>query len=455
MRIARLAQYAGAAALVLCMSTATMAPATPPEVTALIFNALNALPVPYPRANRRSIAACSLVCSAWRPIAQAVLFADVSLAVEKGLDNFRAMLEAAPPHIPAAVRALSVWTRKFPGEPADPLADMRTEEGRAHAARFLVSPVVLMCIVEAMTDLRRLSISPVVLLGWPKDVPLPSRRIVLRHLGLHGIMYRPFALVPDARAFDLLSFFDADVLYSARNTAMYPEGRTVQFPDSEVLALKTPDPPRVRRITVNGGDCFISCNLGQGGLDPEVIRTLTLRPTDLASLAADDAILRRYGRNPSDISLNVADVLESQWKTGQGVDAGTWDALSLRPCENLQSLRFVWSHRETWDSPPYSEQDEMFDTALRAFLASMPPSTLRAFEIAVPSLVTLDEFNQTARYVARRVEQAVERFPGRRTVIVGTGQRLAPDLCDEVMYGMLPARIAKRGMVRCEYKWPY
>ncbi|KAH9899829.1 hypothetical protein C8Q73DRAFT_681165 [Cubamyces lactineus] len=176
-----------------------MAPYMPPEIVEIVItksqrNPLNGfLPTqPLFFRNKGCLAACSLVCRSWRPAAQALLFQEVLLTLEhRSPDDFLAFIQSSP-HIAGCVRyftctvgfLLSLMKEWAGGERLE-LKELRSE--------YAISPAVLMEILYTLPAVMHVQFEGFTILGWPRDIPLPTQPVGLKRLTLKSLRYKPFS----------------------------------------------------------------------------------------------------------------------------------------------------------------------------------------------------------------------------------------------------------------------
>ncbi|KAI0660943.1 hypothetical protein C8Q70DRAFT_912724, partial [Cubamyces menziesii] len=378
----------------------------------------------------QDLASCSLVCRCWSPVAQAMLYRDVALTLERrSPGEFLAFLQSTP-HIASLVRCLLVHknTGSLGREHVDHL------EGRGHDGEC---PALLVSVIGALPALSHLEFAEFLLLGWPRDIPMTSQSINLAHLTLSRLSYNPIS-DPDRVPFDILSLFDIGRLVLDNNSFAYSI-RNAHI--SNLLVRTGSGLPAVRELVFPDYDCFIEYNLKCGGLSVEHIRLLSITWSDTTLFKYAGLLINRYGAYATDIHLNICQA--AGYKRSHGV--GFWEPFSLAACTRIQRLRLSWQHSYLVRVP-----NEGYSEAYEAVLASTPP-TLRELDFDFTAPLS-DELRLTAPHVAQRIVQAAARFPGLGKVTLSILRPLTVGECTAVMSEFLPRGIVDRGLVRVEQK---
>ncbi|KAH9899830.1 hypothetical protein C8Q73DRAFT_335788 [Cubamyces lactineus] len=403
----------------------------PPEILENIFNESQRNPYGvlviqspfHPDKAIRDLGSYSLVCRSWNPAAQSLLFRDIILTVgwQRSSKEFLTFIQSAP-HIAGFIRYFRM--RSFPS--------VNIRAGRGYDGEC---PALLVGIISALTALSHVEIITQTILGWPKDVPMPSQSISFTHLTLSQVTYKPLSGA-DRVPFDILSLFDIDHLEVSNNHLHRPEKHTHI---SDVFVRPGSGLPIVRELVYRNYDCFIKCNLECGGLNAEHIRLLSFDPGSVDSLKFAGLLLSRYGAYATDIRLDLSALATLE----RPKQASFWQACSLTPCIRIQRLQLSWIHSYLTYTP-----DEDYSNAYEAILASTP-LTLRELKFSFGSALS-DRLGRAAPLVAQRITQAVARFPDLRRVTLSILKPLSVDECTEAMGGFLPREIVDRGLMIVE-----
>ncbi|KAI0335507.1 hypothetical protein GY45DRAFT_1430664 [Cubamyces sp. BRFM 1775] len=420
-----------------------MTPYIPPELVEIVIAETQrdpdtgVLPTkpPFCR-NKAHLGSYSLVCRQWRPIAQALLFREIVVALERTSPAELLSFLRSAPQIAGAVRFLDFGVRSIPS-----WATVKDKEIPG------VCPAVLMEILYyILTGVNHVKLQNLIILGWPQEVPLPARPLDLTRLVLRGVTYKPLS-EPHLLPFDVLSFFCVGRLTVYNNTV------TVQCADREdgsppaVLALPSSEGRAVREIVATGPDCFLTYSIERGRtLNAEHVRSLTLNLHDRASLRFAGSLLQHYGGRATDVELNIS---QGAWYRSE-VPIGTdfLEACSLAPCANIRCLRLLWTIASA--RPGYSQEDLLarLSEALSTALASTP-TTLQElrFTFWEDVMGPPKDFAKVAPHVARRIAQAVGRFPHLKRVALVIEEPLTADRCTTIINDLLPKEIVDRRLV--------
>ena len=324
-------------------------------------------------------------------------------------------------------------------------------QGRKHDGEC---PALLVNIIGALPALSHVNFARFTLLGWPKDIPIPSQSIKLAHLSLSQLTYRPLSGT-DRVPFDILSLFDVDRLEVSNNHLRHPKKHAHI---SDVFVRPGSGPPIVRELVYDKYDCFINFNLERGGLDVEHVRLLSFELDSVESLKFAGLLVNRYGAYATDIHLDLCTIAslerpqsasESQRSDQQcdcsrcGASSGFWQVCSLAPCIRILRLRLPWIH-----SYLIYTSDEDYSDAYEAILASTPP-TLRELKFSFGSALR-GHLGRAAPSVAQRIVQAVSRFPDLKRVTLSIIKPLTVDECAAAINDFLPCKIIERGLVMVE-----
>lgn len=135
---------------------------------------------------------------------------------------------------------------------------------------------------------------------------------------------------------------------------------------------------------------------------------------------------------------------------------GFWEVFGLASCTRLESLDFSWFH-DTYGTHevqvPETQTYETFST----LLASTPPA-LNRLRFTLPhtdAVQNLATFASILRSLAPRIEQAVQRHQGLRTITVRVMGLFAADECTRVMdtaRSTLPTRLLDSGVLQIELR---
>ncbi|KAI0352917.1 hypothetical protein OH77DRAFT_1522979 [Trametes cingulata] len=371
---------------------------------------------------RPTLICCSLVCRAWRDIAQALLYKNVNLWTHERFDLFRDFVHANP-RIAAAVREL-LFQVSF-------CEDL-----------YQLPPSLLLEILEALPNIRCLELEGVTLLGWPAYNALPPEPFKLSKLMLTDVQNGPYFNRHCLR-FDFLRLFtEIDELQVVGSVE-----------DEEVAGKVTASrrgipPPIVRKLVIAGPDSILDYNDKCGGLNKEHLRALQVDVSDKVSLRYAGKMLRRYGENMRDLDLDlctaVAQVKPKDTRLWKGLEAG-----KLSRVERL-TLHIRDHGRATeWT---VEQADQEFCKAYGAVLSAIPSGTLRELKWALPGPRDEEAFSSSARCLAPLLLQAVEKFPTLETITLVLWRELPFERCTAALHSMLPEKVLQRDVIRLE-KW--
>ncbi|KAJ8461936.1 hypothetical protein ONZ51_g11225 [Trametes cubensis] len=377
----------------------------------------------HPDKATKALAAYSFVCRCWRPVAQELLFRDVVLTLdEQGsrITEFYAFIQSTP-YIAGLIQYLLIRS-----------LSAGLKAGRKHDGEC---PALLVNIIGALPALSHVNFARFTLLGWPKDIPIPSQSIKLAHLSLSQLTYRPLSGT-DRVPFDILSLFDVDRLEVSNNHLRHPKKHAHI---SDVFVRPGSGPPIVRELVYDKYDCFINFNLERGGLDVEHVRLLSFVLDSVESLKFAGLLVNRYGAYATDIHLDLCTIASLE----RPQSASFWQVCSLAPCIRILRLRLSWIH-----SYLIYTSDEDYSDAYEAILASTPP-TLRELKFSFGSALR-GHLGRAAPSVAQRIVQAVSRFQDLKRVTLSIIKPLTVDECAAAINDFLPCKIIERGLVMVE-----
>lgn len=130
---------------------------------------------------------------------------------------------------------------------------------------------------------------------------------------------------------------------------------------------------------------------------------------------------------------------------------GLWAAFDITPCTHLETLRLDWHHIGDVPADDALEQDLHVCAAI-AYILAATPLTLRTLALSLPYAQHPDTLTDSLRCVAPRIEQAVDRFPGLKTVSVRVTRSFAAEECMKAVRGVLPAGLLDSGVLQIVHR---
>ncbi|KAI0375680.1 hypothetical protein BV20DRAFT_10989 [Pilatotrama ljubarskyi] len=383
--------------------------------------------------DRRTLRACSLVCRAWRDIAQPLLYKKVLLHTDWPLDPFRGFLRSNP-RIATTVQELLVQFSFSVG------MFRATDRPRA------LDPLTLFEILRALPHVAHLWLLGVTLLGWPAHTPLPAEPLKLSKITMIGVLSAPYFGERCSR-FDFLRLFTE--IDDLKLSGGEEEPAWVFLKDVPTADSGSIPPPLVRQLSIIGSeDPILNYNYECGGLDKEHLRSLRIETFDDLSLRHVGKLLRCYGQGIRDMDLNLCNAVV------RNEDPGLWRALGATTLSRLERLtlripsygRFM---RQKWT---VEEAHQEICKAYGTILSEISPGTLRELKWVLPEPRTEEAYTRTLRYLAPLLSRAVQRFSTLEVVIMVVRPGLPLELCAAVLQKTLPVDILQRNMIRSE-RW--
>ncbi|KAI0832466.1 hypothetical protein BC628DRAFT_1406934 [Trametes gibbosa] len=389
---------------------------------------------------KRCLASCSLVCHAWRSLAQPMLFEVVRLNDRRLLGRFLIFLGSSP-HLARSIRFLDIW--QFYSDSSDDDDDDDDDDERvgiaAGPAQALLHsagvnrprppapdsfcPALIYNIALTMSEKAHIKLEGQLYYGWPHDVPLPTTPVRLHRLTLLAPTY-PTPKHPYTLPFEFLSLFDLDEL------RLYDGQRDLPF-DIKPLELSVDEP---RREPTSPRP--IARYVDVAGLN------------DYNSLVLAGLMVRAHG--PCIRHLRIAVTHIASAPLGGPVDVIYGEIFRLSSCISLESLTVIWT------TSRYTSAESLLDTsaydALAALLASTP-RTLRKLILKLPLTDTPEALARTIVWLVPVLERTIGQFRRLETVtLVITHWSLTWEKCMDVLRKVVPASVADSEKLKYEHQ---